>query len=78
MIDLTSVEGVEHYLSQTPFAASSVIPLSGGNANFTYRIILQQPYDIGSAVRVHTVVLKHAEPYVATIKDIPFATERQV
>ncbi|KAF8591948.1 hypothetical protein K439DRAFT_1325854 [Ramaria rubella] len=75
--DLTSIQGVEEYLSQTPFAASNVIPLAGGNANFTYRILLQKPYNAGSGPLVHSLVLKHAEPYVATIRDIPFLTERQ-
>jgi hypothetical protein len=78
MVDLTSVEGVENYLSRTPFVASNVIPLSGGTANFIYRIILQEPYSTDSVTPVHTVIFKHAEPYLATMNDFPYTTERQV
>lgn len=79
MFDLTTTEGVLSFLSTTPFAASNVVVVSGGFANFTYRITLLEPYTaVGSDASVQTLVLKHAEPYVATIKSLPFGVERQV
>lgn len=78
MADLTSVEGVEYYLSRTPFAASSVVPLSGGTANFIYRIILQEPYNENSVTPVRTVIFKHAEPFIAANRDFLYPTDRQV
>jgi hypothetical protein len=72
--DLSTVAGVFQYLAQTPFASDQVYPLSGGTANFVYRIHLQTPVNDAS-----TMVLKHAAPYVAAGgKEIPFAVERQV
>jgi len=79
MFDLTTIEGVLIFLSATPFAASSVIPLSGGHANSTYRVILREPFTaVNLGARLRTVVLKHAESYVALDKDFPFGVERQV
>ncbi len=71
--DLLTVAGVLQYLAPTPFASDEVCPLSGGNANFLYRIHLRTPYH-----NVMTMVLKHAAPYVAASVDMPFAVERQV
>lgn len=76
--DLTSAEGVRDYLSATPFAALEVLPLSGGTANFAYRIRLRDPPYTEWGNEVLTMVFKHAEPYVATIRDFKYSTERQV
>lgn len=80
MFDLTTPGGVAGYLASTPFAASNVAPISGGFSNFTYRITLREPYcaapDLDTPAK--TLVLKHAEPYVAAWKETPFAVERQV
>jgi len=76
--DLTSVDGVREYLFDTPFAASGVAKISGGNANFTYRIFLLRPYVVQSGREVSTMVLKHAEAYVANIPDFAFSPARQV
>lgn len=71
--DLHTASGVLEYLHSTPFRCASVTPLSGGNANFTYRLHLQNPFEGRS-----TLVLKHAKPYVATAIDQPLGIERQV
>ncbi|KAJ7122356.1 kinase-like domain-containing protein [Mycena epipterygia] len=70
--DLTTTAGVQAYLAPTQFASTSVIPLTGGTGNFTYRLQLCTLYE-GRA----TLVLKHARPYVALAVNIPFAVERQ-
>ncbi|KAJ7697194.1 kinase-like domain-containing protein [Mycena rosella] len=71
--DLSSAAGVQAYLLTTPFASTTVTPLSGGNSNFAYRLYLSAPYKGHS-----TLVLKHARPYVALAASIPLAIERQV
>ncbi|KAH7885995.1 kinase-like domain-containing protein [Phlebopus sp. FC_14] len=58
--DLATVAGVRVYLKSTPFASDTVEVLSGGYANFTFRI---RPLRM-----VHnrsTFILKYASPYVA-------------
>jgi hypothetical protein len=75
--DLTTEEGIQGYLSSTPFAASKVTLLAGGTANFTYRAVLHEPY-IHNQCPIHTMIVKHAEPYIATSRDFPLEVERQV
>jgi 5-methylthioribose kinase len=72
--DLSTVAGVFQYLASTPFSSNDVHPLSGGNANFVYRIHTKIPYNGTS-----TMVLKYAAPYIAaSAMRMPFAVERQV
>lgn len=52
---------VAAWLNTTPYAASSLEPLVGGQANFTYRAYLINPLDDGTT----EVVVKHGEPYMA-------------
>ena len=70
-LDLSDSKHVEQYLSATPWAAKSVVPLSGGYTNFTFRIELAEPFE-----GQETVVLKHSKPYVA--REWSLTTERQV
>ncbi len=46
-----------------PYACTSIVRLSGGSANFTYRGTLASPLPD----KTSTVIIKHAEPYIATI-----------
>lgn len=71
--DLTTADAVLHYLSGTPFAASSAESLTGGTANFVYRIHLLAPYEGHS-----TFVLKFGRSFLE-IKGtkVPFSLERQ-
>ncbi|KAG6838016.1 hypothetical protein C0991_002683, partial [Blastosporella zonata] len=71
-IDLTTIDGIEAYLAGTIYASHAITVLSGGSANYAYRIHLMKPID-----GQETLVLKHAEPY---IKDTTFAfsVDRQV
>ncbi|CEL63303.1 hypothetical protein RSOLAG1IB_05346 [Rhizoctonia solani AG-1 IB] len=55
--DLRTAEGVLAYLNTTPFPATEVKLLSGGNSAFTFRATLKSPLPSGDK----TVVLKHAE-----------------
>jgi hypothetical protein len=45
-----------------PYACISLVRLSGGFANFTYRGILTCPLP----GQTSTIIIKHAEPYIAT------------
>ncbi|KAF5636171.1 phosphotransferase enzyme family [Fusarium sp. NRRL 52700] len=49
------------WLNTTPYAASLLEPLAGGQANFTYRAHLINPLDDDTT----EVVVKHGEPYMA-------------
>jgi hypothetical protein len=56
-----------------PYACTSLVPISGGSANFTYRGILTTPRpDLPS------VFVKHAEPYVASNNTYPLDVSRSV
>jgi 5-methylthioribose kinase len=56
---------IQQALKKTRWKLSKLERLSGGNANFTYRGWLKKPdkdsYD--------TIIIKHAEPYVALSKE---------
>lgn len=71
--DLTTPSDVLAYLNHLPsFQATQATPITGGTANFVYRIALSTPYR-----GLHTtVILKHAESYAASIPSLPLATSR--
>jgi hypothetical protein len=72
--DLTTIAGVRKYLTDTHFASDSVTVLSGGFANFAYRIHLNDAFE-----GKKTFVLKYATPYVASSGGtMALPTERQV
>ena len=73
--DLATVPGIQTYLQGKPeFAARTVEKLSGGSANFTYRIHLHRAF----AGR-QTLVLKYAPPYIAlSTGRFPIDQKRQV
>ncbi|TFK70427.1 hypothetical protein BDN72DRAFT_887951 [Pluteus cervinus] len=74
--DLSTTAGVFEYASSTPFATddpSKVVALSGGFANFTFRLHLSTPFK-----GHHTAILKHAKPYVKIDSSIAFSVKRQV
>lgn len=58
-LDLSKAADVKMYLASTPFAATSVLPLSGGYSNFVYRLVLQTPYEGRK-----TLVLKHGKDHL--------------
>jgi len=73
-VDLTTIAGVRKYLADTHFASDTITSLSGGFANFTYRIHLNDPLE-GKG----SFILKYAAPYVAAFgATMPLTTERQV
>lgn len=67
-------EAVAKDLSSTPFACSSLTQLSGGTANFLYRGVLSQPLPDGTS----TIIVKHAEDYLASNADFELSAERCV
>ncbi|KDR85563.1 hypothetical protein GALMADRAFT_234502 [Galerina marginata CBS 339.88] len=70
--DLATESGLRAYLAKTPFAGADIAPLSGGTANYVYRLRLKERYE-GRA----TLVVKHAKPYVKDWHALAFAIERQ-
>jgi 5-methylthioribose kinase len=73
-MDLGTTIDVLQWLDDTPFAATKVDPLSGGTANFVFRLSLKHPYK-----GRQSLVLKHAKPYVTSGgQRFPLAVERQV
>ena len=50
-------------LKKTPWRLSRIERITGGNANFTYRGWLKKP--AGYKESYDTIIIKHAEPYVA-------------
>jgi 5-methylthioribose kinase len=72
--DLATIAGVQRYLANTHFASDTISVLSGGFANFAYRIHLNDPFE-GKG----TFILKYAAPYIAASGGtMPLALERQV
>ncbi|KLO10107.1 hypothetical protein SCHPADRAFT_892579 [Schizopora paradoxa] len=73
-LDLSKPANVVTFLADTPFACTQADVLTGGNANYLYRLHLVQPYDGCS-----TAVLKHSRATAATshLVDIPLPLERQ-
>lgn len=62
------------YLKNTQYNSSSLEKLSGGSANFTFRATLKDETQDGSV----TVVVKHAEPYIAANPAWPYDVVRSV
>ncbi|ATY60933.1 kinase-like domain [Cordyceps militaris] len=63
---------VQNELADTPYAATSLRALSGGNANFIYHAKLQAPLPDGRC----DVVVKHGEGYVATSPEFAITVAR--
>ena len=58
-LDLSKVDSLAAFLEGKPFASSKIEPLSGGNANYVFRLHLHTPYEGNN-----TLVLKHAKPHM--------------
>lgn len=68
------------YLVATPFEVATeddMEYLSGGSANFSFRLKLRSAYCAG-VKEVRTAILKHAKPYVKAIEVMKLSVERQV
>lgn len=63
-------------LLSTPYACSSLSRLSGGTANFVYRGTLRVP--LCDPAGTSTVILKHAEEFLAGFKDFKLTADRCV
>jgi len=72
-LDLSTERDVGRYLEDTAYKSKDVIPLSGGIANYVFRLKLVTPY-LGR----ETLVLKHAKPYVKSNHMIAVELDRQV
>lgn len=72
-LDLSKPGDLLQYLLGTPFASFKVVPLSGGNANYLFRLYLQSPYD-----GMQTLVLKHGKACPSGDETFSFSVERQV
>lgn len=65
---------VKRELDGTPYACSSLRPLTGGNCNFIFHGVLCQSLPQGS----REVLIKHGEDYVASQPDFKLTTSRCV
>lgn len=74
MTDSEVKDAVASEISSSPFACSSLTQLSGGTANFVYRGVLSRPLPNGTT----TVIVKHAEEYLASNSDFKLTAERCV
>lgn len=70
--DLASPPSLIAYLASTPFASTRVEELTGGNANYVFRLFLEKPYK-GRA----TLVVKHAKAVLKGSTDFRFWVDRQ-
>jgi hypothetical protein len=68
------LERVKQGLDGTPYACSSLRPLTGGNCNFIYRGVLRQALPDGT----REVLVKHGEGYVASAPEFRITTARCV
>lgn len=64
---ITTTAQLESYLRSAGIAFSSVEPLTGGGCNFLWRLTLPSG---------ETRVVKHAEPHIASMPDVPFDVNR--
>lgn len=77
MVHLNSDKFSEEILDElrgTKYACSSLTALSGGNANFIFRGVLQKPLEDGTT----EVAIKHGQGYVASNPDFKITTDRCV
>ncbi|KIM33509.1 hypothetical protein M408DRAFT_326205 [Serendipita vermifera MAFF 305830] len=68
--DLSTEAGLKAYLVDTPFAASSVLQVTGGMSSYTFRVALVSPYKDEKLGTFHSVVIKHARNYAAGIESL--------
>ena len=72
-LDLTNQEDVLRYLADTPFASTKVEALSGGNANYIFRLHLKTPFE-----GRETLVMKHGKGSLKIDSSFALGIERQV
>ncbi|KAF7293073.1 APH domain-containing protein [Mycena indigotica] len=75
-LDLSIASNVITYLSGTPFSSYQADILPGGNANFTFRLFLDNPSPMISG-GMKTVVLKHAKGWSKSSPSFTLKIERQ-
>lgn len=64
---ITTLDEIHHYLISKAIQTTRIENLTGGTGNFIWRI---------TTVEGHTIIIKHAPPFIATYQDVPFDVER--
>ncbi|KAI9723230.1 MAG: hypothetical protein M1812_001112 [Candelaria pacifica] len=74
---ISTTEQLSIYLKGSQISFSSLEQLSGGSANYVWRLTLtpEDSSDNDSSTK-STLIIKHAEPYVAANPSIPFPVQR--
>ena len=71
--DLSKSEDIIAFLRNTPFQCSNAERLTGGTANYAFRLFLDRPFE-----GQETLVLKHAKPFYTRAQSISLSVDRQV
>ncbi|KAJ3035154.1 hypothetical protein HDV00_004276 [Rhizophlyctis rosea] len=80
-LNLTTEEGIAAWLTANtptyaPTSTDAVQKLSGGNANFTFRVNLATPINLPDNSPRTSIVIKHAEEFAAYSADVVIPAER--
>jgi hypothetical protein len=77
--NLETEQDILDYLdAQFPaYSGSRVEKLAGGNTNYTFRVFLRSEISI-TGQKQHTIVLKHAKPFLSRDNSLSLPVERQV
>lgn len=75
------IKHVKDAISSTPFACSSLEPLSGGTTSFVFRGVLAHPFqegDVPDQQILKTVIVKHAAGFASCNSDFAIDDSRAV
>ncbi|KAI4137521.1 MAG: hypothetical protein L6R39_007235 [Caloplaca ligustica] len=73
----TDIDALKLYLDSKSIPYTTITPLTGGTANFVFRVVVVVSEDKDGAATSVSTIVKHAEPYIAaSYGSIAFPLER--